>query len=98
MGRIKKQLERHPKNRVLKNQLRTYENYLTRHRSLLSPLRRLPSELLYQIFEFFAPPPLYLGPINLVIGRDCHGAYPRFAIDGEQLHYQCPYFGPESLC
>ena len=63
VGRIRKQLELHPKNRVLKNQLRTYENYLTRHQSLLSPLRRLPPELLYQIFEFFAPPPLYLnGP------------------------------------
>ena len=59
MGRIRKQLEIHPKNRVLKNQLRTYENYLTRHQSILSPLRRLPPELLYQIFEFFAPPLLY---------------------------------------
>ena len=63
MARIRKQLEIHPKNRVLKNQFRTYENYLTRHQSILSPLRRLPPELLYQIFEFFAPPRLHLdGP------------------------------------
>jgi hypothetical protein len=62
VGRIRKQLEIHPKNRVLKNQLRTYEIYLTRHQpeSLLSPLRRLPPELLYQFFEFLAPPSLYL--------------------------------------
>jgi hypothetical protein len=64
MGRIKKQLERHPKNRVLKNQLQTYENYLTRHRSLLFPLCRLPPELLYQIFEVFVLPPLYLNGPN----------------------------------
>jgi hypothetical protein len=30
VGRIGKRLELHPKNRVLKNQLRTYENYLLR--------------------------------------------------------------------
>jgi hypothetical protein len=36
---------------------------ITRHQSILSPLRRLPPELLYQIFELFAPPSLYLnGP------------------------------------
>ena len=63
VSRTRKQLEIHPKNRVLKNQLRTYENNLTRHQSLLSPLRRLPPELLYQIFELFVPPPFYLnGP------------------------------------
>ena len=64
VDRIGKRLELHPKNRVLKNQLRTYENYLIRHQSLLSPLRRLPSELLYQIFEVFALPPLYLNGPN----------------------------------
>jgi len=65
IDRIRKQLEIHPKNRVLKNQLRTYENYLTRHQSILSPLRRLPPELLYQIFDFSAPPRLHLeGPDN----------------------------------
>ena len=60
MGRIRKQLEIQPKNRVLKNQLRTFENYITRHQSILSPLRRLPPELLYHIFTFFAPPRSYL--------------------------------------
>jgi len=94
VGRVRKQLEIHPKNRLLKNQLRTYENY--RHQSLLSPLRRLLPELLYQIFETFAPPPSYLNRPDKP--RDCHGAYPKFVIDGKQLHYPCPYFGPESLC
>jgi len=60
MGRITKQLETHPQNRVLKNQLRTYENYLTRHQSILSPLRRFPPELLYHIFEFFTPSRSYI--------------------------------------
>jgi len=58
-GCIRKQLEIHPKNRVLKNQLRTYENYIIRHQSILSPLRRLPPEILYHIFAFFAQPRLY---------------------------------------
>jgi len=60
MGHITKQLEIHPQYRVLKNQLRTYENYLIRHQSILSPLRRFPPELLCYIFEFFAPSRSYI--------------------------------------
>ena len=39
IDRIRNQLEIHPKNRVLKNQLRTYENYLTRLVPPSVPLR-----------------------------------------------------------
>jgi len=67
LSQIRRQLKADLKNQALGNQLRTYENYITRHQSILSPLRRLPLELLYQIFDFFVPPQV---PLNRPYNHD----------------------------